>query len=175
MKIDLGCGNKKKKGFIGIDIKQFGNVDIIHDLNKGIPLKSNSVDVVYTSHFLEHIDNPNFLMDEICRVLKVGGKLYARVPHWTTGHTINHKTYWNAFDFDSFTIDGEDNYYCKTPHFLILYKKLISKRYGGSYKITRFLDNFYTNILNLNQRFSERSLVRHFPVHEIQVVMQKIK
>jgi SAM-dependent methyltransferase len=48
---------------------------VVHDLRKGIPAESNSIDAVYHSHTLEHIDRaevPGF-MAEILRVLKPGG------------------------------------------------------------------------------------------------------
>jgi len=48
---------------------------LVYDLSKGIPFPSNSIDVVYHSHFLEHLDQDcveNFLL-EVKRVLKPGG------------------------------------------------------------------------------------------------------
>jgi predicted SAM-dependent methyltransferase len=48
---------------------------VVHNLRKGIPAESNSVDAVYHSHTLEHIDRadvPGF-MSEVLRVLKPGG------------------------------------------------------------------------------------------------------
>jgi predicted SAM-dependent methyltransferase len=48
---------------------------VVHDLRKGIPAEPNSVDAVYHSHTLEHIDRdavPSF-MAEVLRVLKIGG------------------------------------------------------------------------------------------------------
>lgn len=53
-----------------------------HDLRKGIPFADASVDVVYHSHVLEHIDRefvPGFLA-EIKRVLKPGGVHRIVVP-----------------------------------------------------------------------------------------------
>jgi SAM-dependent methyltransferase len=55
---------------------------IVHDLRKGIPAPDNSVDVVYHSHVLEHIDRevaPLFLR-ECLRVLRPGGVLRVVVP-----------------------------------------------------------------------------------------------
>ena len=57
-----------------------------YDLAYGVPFKSNSVDVVFTSHFLEHLDKEkgiNFL-EEIFRVLKDGGLLRIIVPDLDT-------------------------------------------------------------------------------------------
>lgn len=51
-----------------------GNI-MAHDLSKGIPFDSNTTDVVYQSHLLEHLDKDDavkFLL-EIERVLKPGG------------------------------------------------------------------------------------------------------
>jgi SAM-dependent methyltransferase len=53
-----------------------------HDLRKGIPADDSSVDVVYHSHLLEHLDReavPGF-MAEIKRVLKPGGVHRIVVP-----------------------------------------------------------------------------------------------
>jgi SAM-dependent methyltransferase len=55
---------------------------LAHDLRKGIPAENDSIDVVYHSHVLEHIDReavPSFLK-EIHRVLKVNGVLRIVVP-----------------------------------------------------------------------------------------------
>lgn len=54
----------------------------VHDLSKGIPFPDASVDIVYSSHFLEHIDRysvPEFLK-ECLRVLKPGGHTRIVVP-----------------------------------------------------------------------------------------------
>lgn len=55
---------------------------LVHDLSRGLPFESNSVDVVYHSHMLEHLDRaivPGFLA-EVLRVLKPGGIQRVVVP-----------------------------------------------------------------------------------------------
>jgi predicted SAM-dependent methyltransferase len=55
---------------------------LVHDLAKGIPADDRSVDVVYHSHMLEHLDRsavPHFLR-EAFRVLKPGGVHRIVVP-----------------------------------------------------------------------------------------------
>ena len=57
------------------EFQQMSDNVMRHDLRKGIPFEDNSVDAVYHSHVLEHIDReavPGFLA-EILRVLKPGG------------------------------------------------------------------------------------------------------
>ncbi len=110
--LNLGCGTKtsKNKNVINIDwsaylrirknpilsffapiflkgerferYKSLSQNILVHDLRKGIPFESGTVDAVYHSHVLEHIDRnfvDTFLL-EIKRVLKPGGILRIVVP-----------------------------------------------------------------------------------------------
>lgn len=45
------------------------------------PIQSNSVDLIVCDNVLEHIENPDRLFREICRVLKDGGYLCLRTPN----------------------------------------------------------------------------------------------
>ena len=58
--IDLGCGENKRQGCIGVDFREMPGVDIVENLSKfpwnNIP--NEIADVVYSSHLLEHI-NPD--------------------------------------------------------------------------------------------------------------------
>jgi SAM-dependent methyltransferase len=55
---------------------------VVHDLRKGIPYAADSVDAVYHSHFLEHLDPPHArsFLQEVWRVLKPGGIQRIVVP-----------------------------------------------------------------------------------------------
>ena len=63
-------------------IQNLSNNIFIHDLRKGIPYRNNSVDAVYHSHVLEHIDRSNVkeFLFEIFRVLKPNGIQRIVVP-----------------------------------------------------------------------------------------------
>jgi predicted SAM-dependent methyltransferase len=80
IKLELGSGRKKgTNGFTTVDLH---GADIHRNLKNGIPLKDNSVDVIYNSHLLEHIPYPQliFFLKECRRVLKVGGYMSVCVP-----------------------------------------------------------------------------------------------
>jgi SAM-dependent methyltransferase len=171
--IDLGCGKSKKEEYIGLECGKLAGVDIICNLNEGLHLKDNSVDRVHSSHNLEHLNDPLFMLEEIHRVLKKGGIVEIIVPHWSWygSHTFMHKAYFHSKDFDFFEKDNPFNYYTKAS-FKILSKRI---RYGkGRHKwwakpICRLIDQ----ILNRNQLFSEQFLVNIFMPESIRIVMKK--
>lgn len=81
VKLNLGSGpTRGKNGWTNVDL--FG-ADINHDLTKGVPLKDNTVDAVYSSHVFEHIPYKDLInvISEIRRILKPGGKLLVCVPN----------------------------------------------------------------------------------------------
>jgi SAM-dependent methyltransferase len=57
------------------------------DLRKKLPYKDSSVDFVYTSHFLEHLEHTDSrrLMSEVFRILKPGGMVRVVVPDLALG------------------------------------------------------------------------------------------
>lgn len=96
--LEIGCGYKLQKGFIGIDMRNCGQ-DIVWDVRKGIPLPDESVDMIFSSHVMEHFtdDESKELFLEMYRVLKKGGKTFHIVPHQEdpNAYLTDHKTFWN--------------------------------------------------------------------------------
>lgn len=86
VKLNLGSGSKRINGFVNVDKFKHPNVDIVHDLNVfPYPFKSDSVDYIFMSHALEHLDNPFNVLLECHRILKLGCELYIVVPHKDIG------------------------------------------------------------------------------------------
>lgn len=77
--LDLGCGSCTYREFaeeagynyIGTDIDS-DEADILADARR-IPIKSDSVNVVYSFAVFEHVSNPFVMAEEIERVLQPGG------------------------------------------------------------------------------------------------------
>lgn len=106
-KLDIGCGKNKREGFLGVDQYQMDNVDVVLNVvgkdKKGKfipwPWEDNSIDEIYTSHFVEHLDlnkhNPErvWFMNEAFRVLKPGAKMTCITPHWASNRAYGDFTH----------------------------------------------------------------------------------
>jgi predicted SAM-dependent methyltransferase len=102
--LNIGSGNDNKKDYINIDNRDLGD-NMVWDVNDGLPFPDNSVEHVFSSHFIEHLDDResiNFLR-EIIRVLKPKGLAVIYAPYATTTGAImwGHKTFWNTEKIDS--------------------------------------------------------------------------
>ncbi len=70
---------KEKHNIVTLDITK--NADIMTDLNKGIPVKSESWGIVVAGEIIEHLYDTQFVLREINRVLKKDGILILSVPN----------------------------------------------------------------------------------------------
>ena len=98
LRIDLGCGAKKKDGTIGLDVLPGPGVDQVVDLlNAPLPFPDRSVAYVHSSHFLEHVKDPSALFAEITRVAEDGATLEFWTPYaWeNSAFIIDHKMFFN--------------------------------------------------------------------------------
>ena len=81
LKLHLGCGTNLKPGFINIDLND--KADLTLDLREPLPLPDNSCVLVYSEHFLEHIEYPGTalsLLRDCYRVMRPGGIFSGGVP-----------------------------------------------------------------------------------------------
>jgi len=107
--VDLGCGQLKQTPefftenlkvtptkVIGVDIVKCAGVDIKHDLTKfPYPFKDESVDAIFASHFVEHLDGIERMkfMDECHRILKSGGKMRLIHPYYKSVRAVQDPTH----------------------------------------------------------------------------------
>ncbi len=83
---------------ISFDVSLSENTHFVADAHH-IPLKSESVDAVIVQAVLEHVISPNKVVEEIYRVLKRDGLVYAETPFMQQVHE-------KAYDFIRFTESG---------------------------------------------------------------------
>ncbi len=139
--LDLGCAygyfvNKAKKckfDYFGCDISTFAlkkarekfpkDRFILLDLEKGISLRSNSLDIITAFDILEHCKNLGFILDEIKRVLKNDGILLITIP---------------TKDFKQTNEDSTHFWHLWLKEWL----KILKEKNFKILKVSRFLRNF---------------------------------
>jgi ubiquinone/menaquinone biosynthesis C-methylase UbiE len=177
--IELGCGARKKEGRIGIDAVDLPGVDIVADLEKGLPfLPDNSVDRIHCRNFLEHIKNFENLMAEIVRVLKRNGTAHIFVPHFSNPHYYSdfmHTRFFGLYSFYYF-VDYESQLRRKVPNFYTDIRiRILSQRliFRSSFKMINPFKKLFGWFVNLHASFREyyeENLCYLFPCHGIEVV-----
>ena len=85
--LDIGAGYRpiskgiKTKKTIKLDgIKKY-KPDVCTDINKGLPLKADSIDIIIAGEIIEHIYNSIKFIKECNRILKKGGFLILSTPN----------------------------------------------------------------------------------------------
>lgn len=86
LKLNLGCGGVTYSGWDNIDcvpeLSKNGHEFLCHDLRLGLPYQDNSVDLIYSSHFLDHLEASKEvpkLLTECYRVLRPRGVIRLQV------------------------------------------------------------------------------------------------
>lgn len=80
--LNVGCGYRFHPDWNNIDFVSTGQGVIAHNLTQGIPFSDSSFDVIYNSHFLEHLPKSEAepFLKECYRVLRPQGVLRLVVP-----------------------------------------------------------------------------------------------
>ena len=161
-KLNLGCGKDILDGYVNADQLKLDGVDVVHDFDQfPWPFEDNSFDEVYSSHFLEHVENLPEVMKEIHRICKSKVKINIRVPHFSCGVSYRdptHKTLFSYFMFDYFT---EDSFY-GLAQFRIVKRKLNFTRLAFPW-----LNYIVNPLVNLSPLLYERFFCWMLPVAEV--------
>ncbi|WP_127717871.1 class I SAM-dependent methyltransferase [Halobacteriovorax sp. HLS] len=97
--LNLGSGNFSiGDNVLNVDLIAYDNVDIVSSLEK-LPFCDNSVDGIIINSVLEHVPNADLVVDEMFRVLKPGGRLFASVPFICGFHA-------SPYDYTRWTREG---------------------------------------------------------------------
>ena len=150
--LELGSGPAKQIAVaITVDMLDMEGVDIVCNMDEGFPfLEDESIDEIYSFHFLEHVKDVNVLMREIYRVLKKGGKNIGRVPYFANPYFYSDPTHKTTFGLYTFS------YFSKSQYF---------KR-----KVPTFYNDLDFQILKVELRFQSKFFFRH----RIKMIWQKI-
>jgi len=109
MILDLGCGQNKRPGAIGVDHNRNTAADVISNIGRGsLPFRDNSFDKVWVVHVIEHVENVVLTIEELHRLTRAGGLIVIETPHYTDFSSFcdpTHRWHLNTFSFRYFTAD----------------------------------------------------------------------
>lgn len=159
-KINLGCGNDIKKGFLNVDFEKFNGVDKMIDLNRvPYPFKDKQFKEVYMRNILEHLDNPYEIMKEIHRISADNATITIRVPHFSSNNVWGDLQHKRGFNTDTF----------KNENMSKLFQVM---RQEITFSYLRF---FMGWLAKLNPRFYEKNLAYIFPAIDLIIELRAKK
>jgi len=83
VRLNLGCGSSAVAGMVNVDVADIPGVDVVHDLDVvPWPWADGSASGIIAQDLFEHVGNPVGFMTESHRVLRAGGDLLMKVPHF---------------------------------------------------------------------------------------------
>ncbi|MEK6913443.1 MAG: methyltransferase domain-containing protein [Nanoarchaeota archaeon] len=170
MKLNLGCQDDIREGYINQDIFQFGKVDDVFDFNK-FPwkYKDNTFDEVRIWNCLFLAKDFVRFMQEVYRVSKPNAKIIIKTQFFLSTESANYPynpTQTNYNSFDIFSKEGE--YYRRLGiEFKILKRKWV-------YSENKFLSKL-NPLPNLFPKFYSRFLYFLFPSNKIYFELEVIK
>ena len=125
-KLNLGCGNNIRKGWINADIQK--PYDIKVDLDKKpYPFKEGSFDYILLDNVLEHVEKPIDCLEELHRICSCDGTIEIIVPFYNSPNAFRDLTHKNFFNLDSLNgldINSNENRYNLSDKKFVVEKKL---------------------------------------------------
>jgi SAM-dependent methyltransferase len=101
--LDVGCGNAKTPGALGIDGNPATHADIVHDLDHyPWPLASDGFDRVICSHIVEHVADLLAFMREVHRVCRPRATVEIVTPHFSSRFAFTDPTHRRHLGLRSF-------------------------------------------------------------------------
>jgi len=174
--LNIGCGGRKISCAVNADINKFVRPDIVCNLNDGLPFKDGTFDTVVASQILEHLGDTEFVMAEIWRVLKHGGKVVISCTF--AGHPASfqndHIRFFRPRDFTLYNGTTSSTLKCRF--------RIVSVRHTHGYTFKLFplwlAGIFMEKLLNSSKRIETVDKyachVAHFlPMKEFVVIMKK--
>jgi len=121
--LDLGCGRAKREGSIGLDLTRETSADVVADMdNAHLPFKDMTFDEIVIRDSLEHVSDVRATLKEAARILRHGGFISVRVPHFSSLHAYSDFTHRNFFSAEGLrTLFNDDPGY---GHYTIPYLDL---------------------------------------------------
>jgi len=104
-KLNIGCGNDIRKGYLNVDAVKLPGVNKVCDLNNfPWPFKDNEFDIILAYQVIEHLNDIPRSPRELWRISKNKAKIHIGVPYFAsvgawTDLTHRHPFGWCSLDY----------------------------------------------------------------------------
>lgn len=180
--VELGCGEKKRSdSSIGIDVIGYKNVDIVGDVYDVLRLfPENSIDQVYSYHFIEHVSDVSALLLILSKIVKSNGVIEIVVPHFSNPYFFSDPTHKNTFGLYTFSYYAKSSLfrrivpgYVRDESLELTHVDLIFKSNRPFYirHSVKVLVGSFFNSCNYLKEFYEENVCYLFPCHEIRYLL----
>lgn len=184
--LDVGCGNNKATGAIGIDANPHTQADVIHDLNRyPYPFSENEFHRILCRHIIEHLDDVVAFMEELHRIGKPNAIIHIVTPHFTNRFSYTdptHRHHFSALFVDYFTQQPtsrpsilsralEISYPVPDFYSALRFEKVsLHLSFGRPFRLTgiQWLANHFINLYELYLAFI-------FPARDLYITLKVIK
>jgi SAM-dependent methyltransferase len=185
LKLDLGCGSTKRgPDYVGVDLLPGPGVDVVGDVVDVLrSLPGDRVSEIYTSHFLEHVEDLTGLMLEVERVLLPDGVLIVHVPHFSNPYFCSDPTHRRPFGLYTLSYYADDQLFRRrVPRYghearLRLERVELVFRSATEFRRRGKVKALVGRLVNRNtwtQEFYEENLPWILPCYEIRVMLRKL-
>ena len=171
--LQIGAGHKALAGAVTLDINPRVDPDIVWDLNDfPYPFESNTFDIVLCEHVLEHLRDVIRVMEELHRILKPRGRVWVRVPHFSSLNFNTDPTHIHAFSSRSFDYLCLDTELVRYDYSTVRFRKLVARMTMSP--LTPF-NHMLMRLINRNLSFYEEHLAYIIPGQELLFVLEVVK
>lgn len=182
LRLDLGCGSRKKADHLGVDILPLSGVDVVAALPGGLQVfPDGCAERVFTSHFLEHLDDFEGILKEVHRILAPDGTFEVLVPHFSNPYAYSDHTHRRFFGLHTmqYFVDPEHQrdrrvpVYGPGPRFEIESVQLLFRNGMGRRRLPDRAMQKLVNLSDRTRRLYEGRFVWMYPCSEIHWLLRR--
>lgn len=174
--LDVGCGNRKRNGSIGIDINPRSQADVIHDLNVApYPFEESIFDEIYVDNVLEHLNDVIKTLEELHRIGKPNALIKIIVPYFRSRWAYIDPTHKHFFSVDAISYFDPEHIHCKLYDYSLVRFKVEKRVFNETIKSSSLLKKIVLMIANWKPSSYEFYLSHLYPLDDITFYLRVCK
>ena len=179
-KLNIGCGTHVPADWVNLDIVSLPGVDVVHDIeNLPLPFANDQFSEILCQDVLEHVEYIPVLRD-LRRILKPGGKLTIRVPHFTSKHNFIDPTHRKLFSVETFGFFVKNSfaqegrgYYFDFAFSQCAQARITFERGSVVFFLNPLLEKWVNSSPRWQKFYESTGFSRLFPAYNIEVTLVK--